>query len=319
MCHRKSCFPSCFPSSASSSPHGCSTLIRKALGITSADPENHSLAQTFDPADQVTIATPDEKIHPVWKDIHKLYDDLMAKKSPEQVCGDAALTRLLAMLEAQRQMLTTSRTAKLWFQYLDMIMKMLIKAEWLGNWYLHRKAVREMLPYLASSGHNMYAKSARMYLQSMLDLEKEHPDVLQRFKDGFHVCRRSNRSWAGFSTDLMIEQVLMRSIKTSGGQTRGRGMTEQQRLIWLLSMPACAEVNRAMQELTSVKYDASEQSKEMLNARQQRDLKNTETLMMALSDRSPFHDNPPQLKNIMTGIHAGEVSKWMMPRLLGTA
>ena len=65
----------------------------------------------------MTVASPDETIHPVLKDIQKLYDDLLAKKSPEQVCGDAALTRLLAMLEAQRQMLTTSRTAKLWFQY----------------------------------------------------------------------------------------------------------------------------------------------------------------------------------------------------------
>ena len=96
----------------------------------------------------MTVASPDETIHPVLKDIQKLYDDLLAKKSPEQVCGDAALTQLLAMLEAQRQMLTTSCTAKLWFQYIDMIriMKMLIKAEWLGNWYLHLKAVRAMLP-----------------------------------------------------------------------------------------------------------------------------------------------------------------------------
>ena len=156
------------------------------------------------------------------------------------MCGDAALTRLLAMLEAQRQMLTTNRTAKLWFQYLVMIriMKMLIKAERLGNWYLHLKAVTEMLPYLASSGHNLYAKSARIYLQSMLDLEKEHPDVHQRFKDGFHVGRRSNRSWAGLSTDLMIEQVLMRSLKTSGGLTRGRGMTEKQRVICMVVVHA---------------------------------------------------------------------------------
>ena len=39
----------------------------------------------------------------------------------------------------------------------------------------------------------------------------------------------------------------MRSMKTSGGLTRGRGMTEKQLLTWLLVMPACAEVNRAMQ------------------------------------------------------------------------
>ena len=40
----------------------------------------------------------------------------------------------------------------------------------------------------------------------------------------------------------------MRSMNTSVGLTRGRGMTEQQRLTWLLAMPARTEVNRAMQE-----------------------------------------------------------------------
>ena len=39
----------------------------------------------------------------------------------------------------------------------------------------------------------------------------------------------------------------MRSMKTSGGLTRGRGMTEKQLLTWLLAMPACAEVNIEMQ------------------------------------------------------------------------
>ena len=54
-------------------------LIRKALGIASADPGNPTwLAQTFDPPDQVTVASPDETIHPVLKDIQKLYDDLLA-------------------------------------------------------------------------------------------------------------------------------------------------------------------------------------------------------------------------------------------------
>ena len=42
---------------------------------------------------------------------------------------------------------------------------------------------------------------------------------------------------------LLIEQVLMRSLKTTGGLTRGRGMTETQRLVWLLSSKACSEVN----------------------------------------------------------------------------
>ena len=54
----------------------------------------------------------------------------------------------------------------------------------------------------------------------------------------------------------------MRSMNTSRVLTRGRGMTEQQRHTWLLAMPACAEVNRAMQELSGAKYSTNEQNKE---------------------------------------------------------
>ena len=63
--------------------------------------------------------------------------------------------------------------------------------------------------------------------------------------------------WAGLSTDLAIEHVLLRSMKTSGGLTRGRGMTETQPLVWLMSMPSCAKVNDAMQHLAGVMYHTS--------------------------------------------------------------
>ena len=54
------------------------------------------------------------------------------------------------------------------------------------------------------------------------------------------------------STELVIKQMLTRSLKTSEGLTRGRGIPEQQ-LIWLLSMPACAETNRVVfQEVAEV-------------------------------------------------------------------
>ena len=131
--------------------------------------------------------------------------------------------------------LKSSRTAALWLQYMDMIdiLRQYIRAERTGNWALHLEAISKMLPYLAASGHNHYTKSAWVYLQRMSQLDKQHPDIYQQFQKGFHVVRRSDRLWAGLSTDLIIEQVLMRSMKTSGGLTRGRGMTEQQRLVWV--------------------------------------------------------------------------------------
>jgi hypothetical protein len=124
-----------------------------------------------------------------------------------------------------------------------------------------------------------------------------------RFEEGYHVVRRSDRLWAGLSVDLIIEQVLMRSMKTSGGLTRGRGMTEQQRVTWLLAMPACAEVNNAMQELTGVNYNTGEQNKDMTDARQARDLKDTHTVLNYLHERNPFCPDP-SLRSVSTGVHA---------------
>ena len=78
-------------------------------------------------------------------------------------------------------------------------------------------------------------------------------------------------------------------------------MTEHQRLVWLLSMPACAEINQAMQELTKVNYNTGEQNKDMSEARQTRDW--NVALLHYLQDRNPFC-NDSSLRSIVTGAHA---------------
>ena len=48
----------------------------------------------------------------------------------------------------------------------------------IGNWHLHFKSLQEMLPYFAAAGHNLlYTKSVHMYLQQILKLQAQHPDV----------------------------------------------------------------------------------------------------------------------------------------------
>ena len=58
-----------------------------------------------------------------------------------------------------------------------------------------------------------------------------------------------------------------------------RRMTEQQRVTWLLVMPACTQVNNAMQDLPGVNYNTGELCKDMPDARQARDLKDTHTVL----------------------------------------
>ena len=178
------------------------------------------------------------------------------KITVEEICSAEVVQRISEKLKHVQNSMKNQRTAVLWTTYMEMvdILRRFIKAERTGNWSLHLQSVYDMLPYFAVAGHRLYAKSAYIYLQMMNELPNIHPHICKNFQNGLHCARRSDRFWAGLSTDLMIEQVLMRSVKTSGGLTRGKGFSETQRLVWLMSMPACAEVNDAMQTLTGVRY-----------------------------------------------------------------
>ena len=215
----------------------------------------------------------------------ELYTELVGKKTAEDVAGSDILDMILTKVtEEQKSRKAVSRTAALWLQYLDMLdmLRGFLKAERTGNWEMHMQAVSQMLPYFATSGHNHYTQSASLYLQSMKNLNVEHPAVYKAFASGYHVVRRSDRYWAGLSTDLIIEQVLMRSLKTTGGLTRGSGMTEQQRVTWLLSTPACAQTSCAMQDLVGIQCEHSDQSKDMSETRQKRDVEDTVVILNPL-------------------------------------
>ena len=95
-------------------------------------------------------------------------------------------------------------------------LRMFLKGERMGIWARHIQAMYEMVPYLAASGNNLYTKCIHVYLQQMHNLHGTHPEVSRHFGKGSTLyADRSDRFWAGLSPDLVIEQVLIRSTKTS--------------------------------------------------------------------------------------------------------
>ena len=62
-----------------------------------------------------------------------------------------------------------------------------------------------MLPFFAAAGHNLYAKSARIYLQKMLKLEATHPEVYANFSQVF------TPSDAKIDTGLDCQQIKLLS------------------------------------------------------------------------------------------------------------
>ena len=106
----------------------------------------------------------------------------------------------------------SSRMSRLWINYINYvnIVKTFIRAKRIGNWHLYLTAVANMIDLFAATGHIHYAKSARLYLQTMQDLPKQYPWLyIKSAEQGCHSIRRSNRYWAGKWTNLVTQQVLI--------------------------------------------------------------------------------------------------------------
>ena len=236
-----------------------------------------------------------------------IYESLVNGESnlDSAVASDTLVSLREALGNKKTELRARSKTSQLWLCYQSMVRvaRALIEADRTGNWQMHLRAVSDCLPIFAAAGHFNYLKSAHYYIQEMNQLSNRHPELSQRFQQGYHVIRRSNQFWAGLSSDLVIEQSLMRSLKTSGGLTRGTGMTEEQRSLWTMSTPITSEYNYAMQEFNTLSYTTSEQHKEATQARVQRDSSDLEKLKTSLAGYAPFSQDQT-LRNIVNGVVA---------------
>ncbi len=177
----------------------------------------------------------------------------------------------------------------------------------MGNWNLHLVAIEKMFNLFAATGHSNYAKSSRLYLQLMRELPTDYPWLYHCFAEqGFHTVRRSSRLWAGLWTDLTIEQVMMRSLKSHGGLTRERGVTETVRLQWIYSLHKCAAVHNAMTTATNLKHKTSEQHVKLGTSRTKRDQEDLGKIQSWFSQHEPFNLNQPKLCSLSSGLTASE-------------
>lgn len=183
-------------------------------------------------------------------------------------------------------------TAKLWVQYFNLttLMKQFIHAERSGNWELHLSCIKKMLPYFHASGHFLYAKSAHIYLQDMLALKgKLAPTDYEKFVvNGWFSIRRSDKFWSGVWTDMTIEQTLMRSLKSSGGLSHGRGISDSTLTKWILTMPIVTTVSQQIEDLCGLSFRTCEQHTDARDSRIIRDNKDVHKLVDWFKSHDPF-------------------------------
>ena len=145
-----------------------------------------------------------------------------------------------------------------------------------------------MLNLFAAAGRINYAKSARLYLQSTCELPEQYPWLHQCFMEkDYHTIRRSDRYWAGLLLNDQIRPVSMRSIRSRGGLSRGRGMNDGVITMWCHTIHRLASIHGAMSQLTSQFHQTSHQHIELRNARIERDITDLTTIQTWFKDHQP--------------------------------
>lgn len=195
-------------------------------------------------------------------------------------------------------------TSKLWVQYFRMtvLMKQFIEAERMGDWELHLTTIGKMLAFFHSAGHFFYAKSARLYLQDMEGLEERmDPKEYSIFTKGAFTVRRSDKLWSGLWSDLTIEQVLMRSMKSQGGLTHGRGISNSVLSRWTGGMVFMLNICESLERFWDISCTTSEQHVDMRATQIERDTSDVEKLKQYLDIHPPF-PRTNKLLSISSGV-----------------
>lgn len=164
-----------------------------------------------------------------------------------------------------------------------------------------------MSPYFHARGHFLYAKSCHLYLQDMQDLKSRLTTLdYERFvTNGYFTIRRSNKFWSGIWSDMTIEQTLMRSMKSNGGLTHGRGITESTMKKWITTMTTMIDISQQIEQFCGVSFDTTEQHIDARTSRVSRDTNDVKKFL----DWFTYHDSFPVVENVMpisTGVIGDE-------------
>ena len=126
-------------------------------------------------------------------------------------------------------------------------------------------------------------------------------ELYNKFANGDFAIRRTENFFSGISADLTIEQTLMRSLKSRSGLTRGGGLSEVRRNVWLQAAPTVATIKNDLRSCTGVRRESSEQHKDVGLTKKERDVRNAYEFVTFLVDRNPFHMEEEGVVNLGTG------------------
>lgn len=194
------------------------------------------------------------------------------------------------------------------FKYWDIVLTLisivrdLIRADREGNWLLHLETMKKLQPIFQAMDRINYARWSSVYLEDMLMLPTQAPEVYEKFLEGRFAVKQSNTPFTSVGTDQRLEQTINKSQKSSGGII---GMTREKGYVaaWNMVYHEILAVNKFYRETTLVDKNNAELKMHHEYSRSYTD--NTEAavekIMLYFQNQiNPFAPGAQPLRNITT-------------------
>ena len=222
------------------------------------------------------------------------------------ICSTISLSKSID--QTKDALKSESLTSYLWTTYFDMVflLMLFIASIRLGDMKLYQYCLSKMIPIFHSAGHLNYAKCARLYLQNLIESKSwmTNTDYDKFIGEGRAVIRRFDKKWGGNEADKCIEQDLMRLIKSRGGLTRGRGITDTTMEIFTCSLPATVPICESFEEFCNVLSGSSEQHKDLRPSSLKKCFDVHKTFIEWFDHHPPFPNEAISMINISNGVVA---------------
>ncbi|GBN33760.1 hypothetical protein AVEN_212369-1 [Araneus ventricosus] len=117
-----------------------------------------------------------------------------------------------------------------------------------------------MIPYFHAQDIFLNAKSGQLFVQDMENLGNTmDADTLKNFTEDFFTVRQSEKSFSRTSSEIEIEQLLMKSSKMQGGFGHGRSTKESVLNKFVVGLLSASNISEGLENFCGLSFVSGEQ------------------------------------------------------------
>lgn len=193
--------------------------------------------------------------------------------------------------------------ASFWMSYVDIVQILLdlLRADREGNWNLHLRSIRSMIPWCFAMDKSNYSRYLPIYYAKMTRLEHDSPEIYEHFKSGgFSVQIGPDNTFGKIAIDQTLEETVNKDTQTAGG-TKGFSLQPAALSKYYLTHEYRSSALKQLRDLVSNKNVNSHP--DLGPKKVQRDQLQVKSIINLLTNNwtNPFEKNGDLLVNLANG------------------